>query len=127
MIKPTIGRKVWYRPSLYEIRKQGDHSPESAHKLVCHYMPTPMDATVVYVWNDRMVNLRVTDHDGNQCALTSVLLLQGDETYTTVNGYCEWMPYQAGQAAKARAEEINAHAHTGAAGASTTGFPDNAP
>lgn len=101
MIVPTIGRKVWYRPAPVEVRTQSDLRDFSAHKMVCLNQAVPMDATVVYVWNDRMVNLRVTDHDGRQFALKSVLLLQGDETYQPVNGYCEWMPYQAGQAKQA--------------------------
>ena len=80
MIKPTIGRVVWYWPS--------------------ENMDQPMAATVAYVWGDRMVNLSVADHNGKQFNVTSVPLLQGDETFKPSGFYCEWMPYQVGQAKK---------------------------
>jgi len=84
MITPTIGRKVWFRPNKAEsMARNGDQ---------------PMDATVVYVWNDRMVNLVIFDHVGGQHMRPCVLLMQGDESYVPVNSYCEWMPYQLGQA-----------------------------
>lgn len=86
MIKPTIGRVVWYFPS-------GDNSE------VVKYDDQPMAATVAYVHNDHMVNLSVVDHAGNQHACTSVRLVQEGEECPN-GAYCEWMPYQKGQAAK---------------------------
>lgn len=98
MIQPTVGRKVWYRPSATEaITRNGDQ---------------PMDATIVYVWNDRLVNLRVIDHVGNAHIRNSALLMQGDEQYDPVTGYCEWMPFQTGQA-KAQAAHQAAEAVSG--------------
>jgi len=87
MITPTVGRKVWYYDDTYH--KIGDQ---------------PFDASIVFVWNDRMVNLRAYDHDGNRISnTTSIQFLQDDDT-PTGSRYCAWMPYQIGQAAKHAAE-----------------------
>lgn len=96
--KPTVGRVVWYRPNGFDlsVRNLPAHAGEIAQ---------PMMAQVVYVWNDRSVNLIVTDHTGIQWPRSSVLLMQGDETYTPRGAYAEWMPYQKGQAAKAESLE----------------------
>jgi hypothetical protein len=51
-----------------------------------------------------MVNLSVVDHNGRQLGVTSVPLHQLENERP--NGmYCEWMPYQQGQAAKTEALE----------------------
>ena len=92
LIKPTIGRRVWYRPDPYTL--------ENKRGLVCLNDQIPMDAGIVYVWHDRMVNLDVCDHAGNHHAITSVGLWHGDGDRPS-GAYCEWMPYQKGQAAKA--------------------------
>jgi hypothetical protein len=92
MIHPTIGRKVWYRPVGH-----------NRTLLAVFDDSQPCDATIVYVWNDRMVNLRVTGPTGVVQAFNSVLLMQdGDAPPTHIlhGGYAEWMPYQAGQAKK---------------------------
>lgn len=102
MIKPTVGRKVWYRPSLNDLQ-----GPIPMY-MVGHpnTEPQPLDATVLAVWGDRCINVQVLDITGKAFTKTSVLLLQeGDPTPKTpegneVFGYCEWMPYQVGQAAK---------------------------
>jgi len=92
MIKPTVGRKVWYRH---------DKAPTSlGNNQFLHpaqISEQPMDATIVYVWDDRMVNLHVMDHCGNSFNRTSVKLLQDDDVPPTC-AYAEWMPYQQGQA-----------------------------
>lgn len=99
MIAPTIGRKVWYRPNKTDsVTRNGDE---------------PMDATVVYVWNNRCVNLVVFDHAGCPHVRISVLLMQGDEQYDPVSSYCEWMPFQTGQA-KAQADLAHAVQAAGA-------------
>lgn len=80
MIKPTIGRVVWYHPV------QSD--PEIVFAaIVCH------------VWSDTCVNLHVMDSNGHCFAKTSVLLYQGEGQKPT-HEFAEWMPYQQGQAAK---------------------------
>lgn len=84
MITPTIGRKVWYWPASNEnVVRNGDQ---------------PMDATIVYVWHDRKVNVIVFDHAGNQLTRPNTMMLQGDEMYKPIGSYCVWMPYQIGQA-----------------------------
>lgn len=87
MIVPTVGRQVWYRPGSYEPGMAiGSDSAQ------------PLAATVVYVWNDTMVNLQVLDSNGHPHRRTSVLLWQGEHEPPYGSGYCEWMPYQIGQA-----------------------------
>jgi hypothetical protein len=88
MIKPTIGRQVWYwmAGAIY-----GADQPEAA--------------TVCYVHSDRVVNLQILTHKGAACGATSVRLHQADDlTYAqgvkVEKPFCEWMPYQKGQAAK---------------------------
>lgn len=102
MIKPTIGRKVWYRPSAQDMA--GNFGMRVAGG------DQPLDATVIAVWGDRMVNLDVIDIYGKHFALTSVKLLQDDDQPARgpaaedgtpgpiLGGYAEWMPYQVGQA-----------------------------
>lgn len=98
MIEPTVGRKVWYRPSAAD--KAGNFGMKTAGDQ-------PLDATVVAVWGPRTVNLAVLDANGNPFTRTSVPLLQDDDTPPTnaageiQGGYAEWMPFQKGQAARA--------------------------
>jgi hypothetical protein len=42
----------------------------------------------------------ISDHYGKTFAMTSVQLVQGDERRPENGYFCEWMPYQVGQAAK---------------------------
>jgi hypothetical protein len=93
MIKPTVGRVVWYRPSGFDRTQMTIHDHEQ-----------PLAAIVAYVWSDTCVNLTVSDHDGTTHARTSVYLQQDDREAQS-SPYCEWMPYQKGQAAKAEALE----------------------
>lgn len=95
IITPTIGRKVWYiHDNCQTIAADGGLvNPVS-------YGHQPMDATVIYVWDDRMVNLRITDHAGNTFALNSVTLVQEGDSAPAYR-HCIWMPHQLGQAKKA--------------------------
>ena len=79
MIKPSVGRVVWY----YEDPGQTQ----------------PFAAIIAYVHSDTRVNLSVFDADGRQYASTGVQLLQ-DGQDTVPYPFCKWMPYQVGQAAK---------------------------
>lgn len=103
VIKPTVGRKVWYRPSKHDTVGP---VPMTTAGSVEHGTAAPLDATVIAVWGDRMVNVLVTDVVGRHFPVLSVDLLQpGDEPRKDADGnvigrYCEWMPYQVGQAAK---------------------------
>ena len=95
VIHPTNGRIVWYQKSdnQHHITQRGQ----------------PLAAMVCHVWGDRLVNLKVTDADGIDHAVTSVPLMQQGDLEPTPGGfYAYWMPYQQGQAAKAEALERQA-------------------
>lgn len=98
MIKPTVGRVVWFHP-------------EGGFSGVTNDKTQPLAAIVTYVWHDRMVNLVVFDHNGTPFGKTSVQLVQEEDSvegsYVPQGYYCEWMPYQIGQAAKYYAEKKN--------------------
>jgi len=85
MIKPTVGRVVYYTPGYGEnIAWDGS---------------SPLAAIVTCVWSDTCVNLGIFDANGVTASRTSVPLIQGDAPKPS--GYfCEWMPYQLQQAAK---------------------------
>lgn len=90
VIAPTIGRKVWFWPSgLTHIlgARLVNLSPEQ-----------PMDATVVYVHGERLVNLLVLDHSGVPFAVPNVPLRQPSDDTAPEAAHCVWMPYQVGQA-----------------------------
>ena len=70
--------------------------------FVADTVEQPHAAIITYVHGDRMVNLVVFDPNGNSQGRTSVALRQ--EGDVAPNGmFCEWMPYQLGQAAKTEA------------------------
>lgn len=95
VIKPTVGRKVWYRPTKFDSQGPGgmNFSPSQ-----------PLDATVLAVWGDSLVNVLVLDIMGKPFTKTSIKLLQPGEPApvdgegNNPGGYVEWMPYQVGQA-----------------------------
>jgi hypothetical protein len=82
MIKPSVGRIVWWR------QLDGVHDEQ------------PFAAMVTYVHSDRLVNLVVFDHFGIARPKASVQLVQEGDAQPAVGGYAEWMPYQIGQAKK---------------------------
>lgn len=82
MIKPTIGRVVWYWPN--------GRQPDGAQ---------PYAASVAYVQSDTRVNLGWLDHDGFSLFAKDVYLQQeGNPEPAPKVPYAEWMPYQIGQA-----------------------------
>lgn len=91
LITPTIGRRVWYSPGALD--DIGDATP-----MVQCDPEQPLDAGIVFVHHDRMVNLDVCDHVGNHHARTSVRLLQEDDIPGDDEPHACWMPYQQGQA-----------------------------
>lgn len=108
MIKPTVGRKVWYRPSADDIA--GTTGMEVNGK-------EPLDATVVAVWGDRLVNLAIFDIYAKVHERRSVTLVQEGDDVPEGGRYAEWMPYQVGQAKKAeQPSEANAVHDIGEAG-----------
>ena len=83
MISPTIGRVVWFHPAGEQIGDQ------------------PHAALVVYVHNDRLINVAAFDKHGNSYACQQVRLVQEGETRPSQGeNYAEWIPYQIGQARK---------------------------
>jgi hypothetical protein len=86
VITPTIGRQVWFWPL----------------KRLIEPPTQPLAATVCFVHNDRCVNLQLIDHNGNAIPALSVVLRQPEDERPEY-AYCEWMPYQVGQA---RAQEV---------------------
>lgn len=102
IIKPTVGRVLWYWPTDYDINQGMFAYPGSDQ---------PFAATVAFVHSDRMVNLSVADHNGKVFEKRSARLLQpGDSVRGELAGYAEWMPYQQGQAAKTEKAELAAQA-----------------
>jgi len=94
-IMPTIGRRLWYIPSTYDRGGMLD-KPSTIMQATSDQ---PCDAGVVYVHGERLVNLIVTDHNGNTHKRTSVTLYQpGDEVTHADGGYAMWMTYQQAQA-----------------------------
>ncbi len=87
MIKPTVGRVVWF----YKwVEGQGYKGPLAAH--ICQ------------VHSDTHVNLMVIGSDGVPRPALTVELFQTDPV-AAMSDYCVWMPYQKGQAAKTEALE----------------------
>jgi hypothetical protein len=88
MIKPTVGRVVWF----YRFSGAGlGHSG-------------PLAAHVAKVHSDRMLNVMVINETGTPFAAPSVPLIQDGEE-VPASDYCCWMPYQIGQAAKTEVAE----------------------
>lgn len=96
-IDPTIGRVVLYFPA--------------PGQFLNRCGPQPMAATVVFVHDQRYVNLAVYDHNGIQHCYPHVQLVQEDDVYVTDEHRCEWMSYQKGQAAKTEQLEAKLTKH----------------
>jgi hypothetical protein len=88
MIKPTIGRRVWYWP----------HINAATGGFVYSDVSQPLDAGIAYVHSDRLINISVADQNGVMHSRTSVPLVQEGDKRPDGGGFCEWMPYQVGQA-----------------------------
>lgn len=87
LIPPTVGRVVWFHPAANGA--EAGFAPPAAG--------TPLAAIVARVWSDTCVNLTVFDANGAPHSRTSVLLVQ-DGQPAPDGYYCEWMPFQKGQA-----------------------------
>lgn len=92
MIKPTVGRVVWFRHLV--------DAPSG------HDASQPCDAHVLKVNEDGTVNLMVFGQMGGITPFLGVVLRQEGEALPQGN-YCEWMPYQVGQAAKEKDSYID--------------------
>ncbi len=82
MIKPTVGRVVWFYPRGHKAGEQ------------------PLAAMVAHVWSDTCVNLAIFDANGVPMPTppTSILLVQPESEVPSGGHYCAWMPFQVGQA-----------------------------
>jgi len=88
MIKPTVGRVVWFHDAFVPDTKE-----------------QPQAAIICCVHSDRCVNLAVFDvNGGGSISKTSVPLRQEGDV-APAGYFCEWMPYQMGQAARTEAAE----------------------
>lgn len=84
MIKPTIGRIVWFYPygrSQVEAKEQ------------------PHAAIIAYVHSAECINIAYFDVNGIAKPANGVRLCHDDEPRPDF-AFAEWMPYQIGQAAK---------------------------
>ncbi len=86
VIKPTIGRVVWYYPPGAKPDTDSGCQPHAA--------------LVAYVFTDGRVNLAAFDDHGRNYEAGSVLLIQEGEDFPEGGNFCTWMPYQIGQAKK---------------------------
>jgi len=93
MIKPTVGRVVWYWPSGKAEKELGAQ---------------PLAAQIAFVHDDHCINIGYLDRNGFAYAATSVPLVQeGDEMIPT-GPFCEWMPYQKAVASGQQAPTLHA-------------------
>jgi hypothetical protein len=95
-ITPTVGRVVWFRPARDLLN--------AARFLTYRIEPDgrPLfSAQVAFVHDDGRINVGFMDHAGNPGQYGPVSIWQeGDAPHAPDVAYCEWMPYQKGQAAK---------------------------
>jgi hypothetical protein len=98
IIKPTVGRVVWYFPAEGETYSPADGRSIVSQQRMAFMGDQPMAAQVVYVHGDRCVNLMVTDHLGCTHICPGVQLVQDGDVYVTAGARAEWTPFQQGQA-----------------------------
>ncbi|HHA2772106.1 TPA: Gp49 family protein [Stenotrophomonas maltophilia] len=98
VIKPSVGRKVWFFLDPHRSMPAG-----MVKTMAIGEEQQPMDATVIYVHDDHCVNLLVTDHHGGLFPFQRVQLIQPGDQAFAAGHRAEWMPYQVGQAKKAGA------------------------
>lgn len=79
-IVPTVGRRIWYKPTDAE-----------TEVFLCN-SDQPFDAGVVYVHVDGNVNLVVTSHGGEQFFREDVPISEDSDWPEAGTAY--WMPYQ---------------------------------
>jgi len=92
IIRPTIGRRVWFWPNHDDITSKPTFTYDDPSQ--------PLDAGIAYVHSDKLINVSVADQDGSIHAVMGVPLIQAGEAPPDCGFYCEWMSYQQGQAKK---------------------------
>lgn len=102
VVKPTVGRRLWYWPGFEDRNALAPMHPVDHPNGV----PQPFDAGVLFVWSDTAVNLQITDHHGGIWFREKVRILTPGEDHNESDalGVAQWMPYQAKQAEKDKAE-----------------------
>lgn len=95
LIQPTIGRKVWFYP-------QQEDLEEGVVVLDEGLFAQPLDATIVYVHGESLVNLHVLDHEGTAWKFEKVILLPDVRPESFPVRCAAWMPYQLAQAYNTR-------------------------
>lgn len=86
MIKPTIGRIVWFW--------EAQSAPDIPNAQ-------PNAAIVTFVHSDELINITAFSPSGYPMAYSLVPLWQGEEAgERPASRHCEWMPYQKAQASK---------------------------
>lgn len=92
MIVPTVGRVVWYWPEgEVQMRMQ---------------LEQPCAAIIARVHSDTRINIAYFDENGHAHNRTGVRLIQDEKVgHGSPEPICTWMPFQAGQQAKAQAAE----------------------
>ena len=90
MIRPTIGRIVWYFTDNDDVEQA---------------------AIITYVKSDRMVNLCVFSSRGHSDSLQNVQLVQPEDKKPN-GSYCKWMPYQTKKASGSESGEKSAGAQS---------------
>jgi hypothetical protein len=90
MIKPTIGRVVWFQPA-----RQADQPLREQ----------PYPALICHVHSDKLINVGFFNENGTAGSACSVQLVQEGDTASQNGYYAEWMPYQVGQAKKHEAKD----------------------
>ena len=89
MIEPVAGRVVWFWPGHL-----------SSKRIVILDPTRPFAATVAFVHHAREITISAIDHAGEAHPFFNVKLVQDDDAAPEGGRYCEWMPYQKGQAAR---------------------------
>ena len=115
MIKPTIGRVVWFWPKGLE-RLLSDQP----HAAIVAYVHQPQAPSERYELN--ILEILPT---GLPVARNNVPLMQPEDHTAPRGPYCEWMPFQKGQAAGADTRGVTTHAPLSAVAdlPQTTGQP----
>jgi hypothetical protein len=91
MIKPTVGRVVWFYPPVDDGRDPNGQ---------------PLAAMIAKVIDDRHINIGALFGDGTPFAVQDVVLVQEGDQVDPDQAHACWMPYQVGQAAKAEKLEL---------------------
>lgn len=108
LIKPTIGRRIWYWPGSIDTDMDSVARMHVIEPNAEQPAPQPLEAGIIFVHSDTRVNLQVTDHMGGIWFRERVRILQEGDDHGEHEflGVAQWMHYQAGQAAREKEREV---------------------